>query len=125
MDQRVETLTDAFCRAQQAPASGRLEFTDLRCAGLSFRVTAKGVRSFCFRFRDPVTRATTRATIGAYPDIGLSDARTRADAMRVTVASGARDAPRPRSGLLGPSLSASWSNTRGAKSARQTATTGT
>jgi integrase len=92
MDQRVETrkaLTDAFCRAQQAPASGRLEFTDLRCAGLSFRVTAKGARSFCFRFRDPVTRATTRATIGAYPDIGLSDARTRADAMRVTVAGGA------------------------------------
>jgi integrase len=101
MDQRVETrkaLTDAFCRAQQAPASGRLEFTDLRCAGLSFRVTAKGVRSFCFRFRDPVTRATTRATIGAYPDIGLSDARTRADAMRVTVAGGANPVTERRSG---------------------------
>jgi integrase len=83
-----KALTDAFCKAQPAPTSGRLEFTDLRCAGLSFRVTAKGARSFCFRFRDPATQATTRATIGAYPDIGLSDARTRADAMRVKVAAG-------------------------------------
>lgn len=92
MDQRVETrkaLTDAFCRGQAAPASGRLEFADLRCAGLSFRITSKGSRTFCFRFRDPVTRASTRATIGAYPDVGLGDARTRADAMRAAVADGA------------------------------------
>jgi len=91
MDQRVATrkaLTDAFCRGQPAPASGRLEFADLRCAGLSFRITSAGSRTFCFRFRDPLTRATTRATIGTYPDVGLGDARTRADAMRVTVAAG-------------------------------------
>lgn len=86
--QTRKVLTDAFCRGQPAPASGRLEFTDLRCAGLSFRVTSKDVRSFCFRFRDPLTRATTRATIGTYPDVGLGEARTQADAMRVTVADG-------------------------------------
>jgi integrase len=102
MDQRTEStrkaLTDAFCRAQTAPARGRLEFTDQRCAGLSFRITAKGARSFCFRFRDPITRATTRATIGTYPDVGLSDARTRADAMRVTVAAGVNPVTERRTG---------------------------
>ncbi|MDO8398088.1 MAG: site-specific integrase [Bradyrhizobium sp.] len=106
MDQRVETrkaLTDAFCRAQTAPASGRLEFADLRCAGLSFRVTSKGSRTFCFRFRDPLTRASTRATIGTYPDIGLGEARTRADAMRATVAGGANPVIEKRKGRAGAS----------------------
>jgi integrase len=111
MDQRVETrkaLTDAFCRAQPAPASGRLEFADLRCAGLSFRVTSKGSRTFCFRFRDPVSRATTRATIGAYPDVGLGDARTRADAMRATVAGGANPVVEKRKGRATASQRAFW-----------------
>lgn len=101
MDRRIENrkaLTDAFCRAQPAPASGRVEFADLRCAGLSFRITSKGSRTFCFRFRDPLTRASTRATIGAYPDIGLGAARTRADAMRVTVADGANPVTEKRKG---------------------------
>jgi integrase len=94
-----KALTDAFCRAQTAPEAGRLEFTDMRCAGLSFRITANGTRSFCFRFRDPVTRATTRATIGVYPDVSLSDARTRADAMRVTVAGGTNPVTQRRTGI--------------------------
>jgi integrase len=101
MDQRVESrkaLTDAFCRAQEPPASGRLEFADLRCVGLSFRITSKGSRTFCFRFRDPLTRATTRATIGTYPDVGLGDARTRADAMRATVADGMNPVAEKRKG---------------------------
>jgi hypothetical protein len=69
MDQRVENrkaLTDAFCRAQPAPASGRLEFADLRCAGLSFRITSKGSRTFCFRFRDPVTHGAINFCPKAY-----------------------------------------------------------
>src|SRR5258706_4559452 len=101
MDQRIETrkaLTDAFCRGQPAPTSGRLEFADLRCAGLSFRITSKGSRTFCFRFRDPVSRATTRATIGTYPDVGLGDARTRVDAMRVAVAAGTNPIVEKRKG---------------------------
>jgi hypothetical protein len=75
VDEHTETrraLTDVFCRTQPKPAKGRLEFADLRCAGLSFRITSKDSRTFCFRFRDPLTRATTRATIGTYPDIGLA-----------------------------------------------------
>lgn len=81
-------LTDAFCRAVMPPAEGRLEVADTRCAGLVLRVTKGGVSSWAFRFRDPVSRRTLRATIGTYPDIGLSKARDEGDAMRRQVASG-------------------------------------
>lgn len=81
-------LTDSHCKAVPAPPRGRLEITDLRCAGLAFRVTANGARSWAFRFRDPKTGKSTRATIGTYPDVGLGDARTTADALRATVAAG-------------------------------------
>ncbi len=106
MEQRIETrkaLTDAFCRSQPTPSSGRVEFADLRCTGLSFRITSKGSRTFCFRFRDPVTRASTRSTIGSYPDVGLGDARARADAMRATVADGINPIVEKRQGRAGAS----------------------
>lgn len=82
-------LTDAFCKAVATPPSGRTEITDLRCAGLAFRITANGTRSWAFRFRDPKTGNSTRATIGTYPDIGLGDARAKADQLRSAVAGGA------------------------------------
>jgi integrase len=82
-------LTDAFCKAIPAPPSGRAEIADLRCAGLAFRITANGTRSWAFRFRDPKTGNSTRATIGNYPDVGLGDARAKADQLRATVAGGA------------------------------------
>ena len=81
-------LTDAHLKALQPPKEGRLELTDLRCAGLTFRITANGARSWAFRFRDPKTGKSTRATIGTYPAIGLGDARAAADALRATVAAG-------------------------------------
>jgi hypothetical protein len=62
-------LTDAFVRSVETPASGRLEITDLRCNGLTLRVTKRGVKSWSFRFRDPKSRKLTRATIGAYPTV--------------------------------------------------------
>jgi len=83
-----KVLTDSHCKSVEPPATGRLELTDLRCSGLSFRVTAKGARSWAFRFRDPKTGASARATIGSYPDIGLGAARARADELRATVAAG-------------------------------------
>lgn len=81
-------LTDSFLKAVEPPAEGRLELTDLRCAGLAFRITANGTRSWAFRFRDPKTGRSTRSTIGNYPDVGLGDARGRADDLRKTVAAG-------------------------------------
>jgi hypothetical protein len=81
-------LTDTICRSMPAPSAGRLDVADLRCSGLSFRVTAAGAKSWNFRFRDPRSAKTTRATIGTYPDLSLAAARQRAEEMRRTVAAG-------------------------------------
>jgi integrase len=83
-----KTLTDTFCKSTPAPATGRTEWADIRCAGLELRVTSAGARSWTFRFRDPTSRRTLRASIGSYPDIGLSAARKKADDLRGKVADG-------------------------------------
>ena len=83
-----KVFTDAWIKTTPTPAHGRVEHTDLRCAGLSLRITARGARSWCFRFRDPVTGKDARFAIGDYPDISLSDARSRADDLRRLVAKG-------------------------------------
>jgi integrase len=84
----ARVLTDQFCRSVEPPQEGRDEYADLRCSGLAFRVTAAGVRTWAFRFRDPHTRKSSRSTIGAYPDIGLGKARGIADDLRAAVADG-------------------------------------
>jgi integrase len=81
-------LTDVFVRSVGVPANGRLEIPDLRCNGLTLRVTEGGVKSWSFRFRDPKSRKSTRATIGAYPTIPLQIARERALELSRQVAGG-------------------------------------
>jgi hypothetical protein len=81
-------VTDVFVRSVEAPAIGRLEITDLRCNGLTLRVTKGGVKSWSFRFRDPKSRRLTRATIGAYPTVSLQVARERALDLSRQVAGG-------------------------------------
>jgi integrase len=83
-----KVLTDTLIRSLKAPPDGRIEVADVRSTGLSFRVTAKDARSWCFRFRDSRSGKASRATIGGYPDISLADAGERADAMRRQVAAG-------------------------------------
>ncbi len=56
--------------------------------GLSFRVTAAGARSWCFRFRDPHTGHSTRIGLGPYPAVSLSAAREMAESQRKIVATG-------------------------------------
>jgi integrase len=92
-------LTDAFLRSMKPPPTGRLEISDVRCAGLVFRVTPKGIKSWSFRFR--ATGRLARATIGQYPAIGLTAARARADAMRQEVAAGGNPAERRRQDRAG------------------------
>lgn len=92
-----KALTDSHIKSIEPPATGRVELTDLRCSGLCLRVTAKGAKSWAFRFRDPKTGASTRATIGTYPEIGLGAARARADALRATVAAGSNPVTQKRS----------------------------
>jgi integrase len=94
----ARALTDWTIKGIGRPAAGRIEVADLRCAGLAFRVTAAGVRSWCFRFRDPQSGRDARSTIGRYPDITLGQARQAADGLRATVASGINPIQQKRSG---------------------------
>ena len=84
----AKALTDAFVKAIRTPAKARVEYADLRCVGLAFRVTAFGVRSWCFRFRDPRTGRSSRIGLGPYPAVSLSVARELAEAQRRVVAKG-------------------------------------
>jgi integrase len=78
-------LTDAKIRTQPPPA-GCIELADGR--GLVMRITANGVRSFGFRFRDRIAGRDERVHLGRYPDLSLRDARRRADAIRGEIANG-------------------------------------
>jgi integrase len=89
-------LNDTYLRGLKAPPSGRLDISDIGCSGLSFRMTAAGVRSWNFRFRDPTTRRTTRLTLGSYPAIGLGAARQLADDHRKAVVRGENPAAERR-----------------------------
>ncbi len=90
-------LTDTLVRSIAPPATGRLEIGDLKSTGLALRITANGSRSWCFRFRDPKSRRTTRATIGPYPTVPLAKARKEADTLRRQVAGGDNPITRKRS----------------------------
>jgi integrase len=81
-----QVLTDALLKAAATIPGKRLEVTDLRCSGLTFRVTERGVKSWSFRFRDRRTGRLQRATLGRYPDVTLARARARADELRGRVA---------------------------------------
>jgi integrase len=91
-----KSLTDALVRAIATPATGRHDITDERCEGLALRVTAAGVKSWCFRFRDPRSGKDARSTIGRYPDVSLAQARERATTLRREVTSGVNPVERKR-----------------------------
>lgn len=91
-----KALTDTLVRAVAPPAAGRVEITDDRCEGLALRVTATGIKSWCFRFRDPRSGKDARATIGRYPDVTLAQARARATELRREVSSGVNPVERKR-----------------------------
>jgi integrase len=94
-------LTDNFIRNISPPASGRTEIADARCAGLSFRITCNGARSWSFRYTDPTTRRDTRLTLGKYPDLTLGKARELADGHRKAVAEGKDPAAEKRKARQG------------------------
>lgn len=67
-----KAFTDVLVRSATAPGVGRIDITDDRCEGLALRITAAGVKSWCFRFRDPRSGKDARLTLGRYPDVSLS-----------------------------------------------------
>jgi integrase len=66
--------------------------------GLVFRITAKGVRTWAFRFRDRRTGKQGRAKIGAYPSTTLEAARSAASALRKIVDAGGNPTQERRTG---------------------------
>ena len=84
----MKSLTDQMLRTTPKPKKGRVEITDARCAGLTFRVTDLNARTFSFRFRCPKSSRVQRYTLGDYPDLSLANARQRADELRGQVANG-------------------------------------
>lgn len=81
-------LTDVYIRSISPPDTGRIEITDERCAGLSIRVTAAGVRSWSYKYRDRTTGKVERVSLGRYPTVSLAKAREMADRRRLAVMDG-------------------------------------
>jgi integrase len=94
-------LTDVFVRSAKPSGAGRTEISDLRCVGLVLRIAEDGGKSWSFRFRTR-TGKQTRATIGRYPDVALTAARQKADAMRRAVAEGRNPVEEKRAAAMAP-----------------------
>ena len=70
-------LTDRFCSTAKA-LGVQTDYFDEQVAGLAFRVTNRGNRSWCFHYRSPRDGKRARATIGTYPATSLAMARGKA-----------------------------------------------
>ncbi|WP_336490868.1 tyrosine-type recombinase/integrase [Methylobacterium nigriterrae] len=84
-----ELLTDARVKAVAPPSNGILELWDTRCAGLCLRVMPTGLKSWTVRYTPQGGSSKRRERIGAYPTVSLSDARERANRIRMQVDDGA------------------------------------
>lgn len=74
-------LTDAFVRGSKCITGELVEWADTRERGLSLRVTAAGVKSWTFRYRDAAGNRK-RISLGRVDDVPLADARIAAGAER-------------------------------------------
>jgi integrase len=74
----------------------------LRSPGLAFRITASGVRTWAYRFRDQQTGKQGRAKIGAYPSISLEAARAKAVELRAVVDAGGNPTQERKAAAGGP-----------------------
>jgi integrase len=67
-------VTDLSLKKLRVPETGRVTYADDALPGFGVRVSSSGIKSFVLL----VGRSRTRVTIGRYPTITLSEARTRA-----------------------------------------------
>lgn len=81
-----QTLTDVAIRKLAPPESGQLEVWDARVPGFGVRISPKGTRSFVLLYR--MSGKPRRLTLGRYPVLSLSDARTQAQVALAEIAAG-------------------------------------
>jgi integrase len=81
-------INDAWLRVQRPPAAGRLEVWDTRVTGLVLRITPSGAASWSVRLRTKDGKRT-RPTLGAWPAVGIADARRRALTLIAAIHGGA------------------------------------
>ena len=81
-------LNDAWLRALKPPERGRLEVWDTRVVGLVLRLTPTGAATWSVRARTRDGKRT-RPTLGAWPAIGITEARKRARAQLAAIHGGA------------------------------------
>jgi integrase len=79
-------LTDTAIRKAiaEAPETGRRDLTDAGCKGLRVRVTPSGKATWALACRDRAGRMR-KFTVGSYPIMGVSEARTAARALHTKV----------------------------------------
>lgn len=87
MPRTVAALTASAVRSLKTPRTGLTEIADGGCPGLRFRVSAAGDRRWTLMINDSNGRRR-RFEVGAYPAIGLSEARSAAHSLREKVRQG-------------------------------------
>jgi integrase len=81
----TSNLTAALVeRLVRAPPGVRVEHWDAKTPGLCLRISAGGHASWSFRYR-PHDGGYQRHTLGAWPAVGLADARERVSQLRVEI----------------------------------------
>lgn len=78
-------ITDAFLQSKPAPG----EYWDSRISGLCMRVSPAGRRTWSLRYRPKGSTSFRRLSLGLYPELGIKQARERAEAARVDISGGA------------------------------------
>ncbi|WP_299371085.1 integrase family protein [uncultured Kiloniella sp.] len=80
-------LNDKLIKSARSKDGKRLDLTDTDVRGLCFRVAVSGKKSFSLRYQDRHGRGQ-RITLGNYPDLTLSAARTKAREILIDIFNG-------------------------------------
>src|SRR6056297_1598126 len=80
-------LTNALLKSIPAPEAGKTTVTDTERSGLQFRVTPTGARSWLFQKKVKGGRRLS-ITLGRYPEMSLSQARSEALQIELEARSG-------------------------------------
>jgi integrase len=74
----MRPLTDKLCASAAAQNGCRLDLRDGKVRGLVLRVSPDGGKAWSVLYRRKIDGRRRRATVGAYPALGLADARSAA-----------------------------------------------